>query len=341
MRNREALEGFALETLDGLIFTVKGMVHPPDRTIAYLRYIPDPVGDRQRGDTRYRRVYHWEEQRLALQARHPSYLRRDPAFGIPLPEVPGRDVGTVYDPRRRLSELSERGPIDPLEETALALADLLTDRADIPSGALGLSGSLLVDLQGPDSDVDVVVYGEEESRAVHRALRALLEEPSSPVRRPHGRELAAVHEMHRVDTPLSFSDFARLQERKVNEGRFRGRQYFVRFVKRPGQTTERYGDPRFEPLGSASIRARVENHRDAIFTPCRYAVVDVTFSEGDPVSDLREIVSFRGRFSEQAKTGEWVLARGGLERVIPRNGPSFHRLTVGGGPGDYLLSERI
>ena len=134
-------------------------------------------------------------------------------------------------------------------------------------------------------------------------------------------------------------NFARLQARKVNEGRFRGRQYFVRFVKRPADVKERYGDLRFESLGSATIRARVANDHDAIFTPCHYTVEEVTFLEGKSVADLHEIVSFRGRFSDQARVGEWAVARGSLEHVVPQAGPAYRRLIVGGRAGDYLLIQ--
>ena len=77
--------------------------------------------------------------------------------------------------------------------------------------------------------------------------------------------------MHREDTPLSAADFARLQAGKVNEGRFAGRPYFVRFVKLPEEVPERYGDPRFASAGRALVEARVVDDRDALFTPCRYA----------------------------------------------------------------------
>jgi predicted nucleotidyltransferase len=65
-------EGFAVQTADRLVFTVKGLIHPPDRVIAYLRYLPDPQGDRERDGVRYRRVYQFEEQRRILQARYPE-----------------------------------------------------------------------------------------------------------------------------------------------------------------------------------------------------------------------------------------------------------------------------
>ena len=335
---REVYEGFAVETVEGLIFTVKGLVHPPDRVIAYLRYLPDSRGDRERDGTPYRRVYHFGEQQEIL-ARYPDYLIHDPVFGIRMQGVPRRLIRTVHDPCRYLAALRQRGPADLVEEHTLELADLLRETAGAPAGNLGVTGSVLVGLHQPDSDIDLVVYGEDAGRAVHQALRRLLDDPSAPMRRPNSEELAALHASHRPDTPLSLADFVRLQNRKVNEGRFRGREVFIRFVKRPAEVKERYGDPRFEPLAPATIQARVTDDRDGIFTPCRYVVEAVTFLEGTPVADMQEIVSFRGRFSEQVRAGEWAVARGSLEQVISQSGPTHHRLVVGGQVGDYLISN--
>jgi predicted nucleotidyltransferase len=339
IETREPFEGFAVETVEGMIFTVKGLVHPPDRVIAYLRYLPDSRGDRERDGTPYRRVYHFEEQEEILQTRYPDYLIHDPVFGTPLQGAPKRFIRQVYDPRHRLATIRERGPADPVEEHALGLADLVQETARVPARNLGVSGSVLVRLHQPDSDIDLVVYGEDAGRAFHQALRRLLDDPSGPVRRPNAKELEALHATHRPDTPLSLADFSRLQNRKVNEGRFRGRECFFRFVKQPAEVEERYGDPRFEPLGPARVHARVTDDRDGIFTPCRYVVEGVTFLEGTPVTGLREIVSFRGRFSEQVRAGEWAIARGSLEQVIPRSGPAHHRLVVGGQAGDYLMTN--
>jgi predicted nucleotidyltransferase len=341
-RTAPVFEGFALQTTDDLVFTVKGLVHPPDRVIAYLRYLPDSQGNRERDGVHYRRVYHFEEQLEILEARYPVYLRHDPVFGICLQSVPRRLIQTIYDPRRFLATLRETGPADLVEESALGLAYVLQEAAMVPWQNLGVSGSLLVGMQNEDSDLDLVIYGEAAGRAVHRALLYLLDNRAAPVRRSSREELATLHAAHRPDTPLSFPDFVRLQARKVNEGYFRDRPYFIRFVKQPAEVAEQYGSRRFELLGSATIRARVTDDHDTIFTPCHYAVAEVTFLDGPPVADLQEIASFRGRFSEQVRAGEWAVARGSLERVIPRVGSessAYSRLVVGGRAGDYLLAE--
>ncbi|HSL96433.1 MAG TPA: hypothetical protein VLA35_11055, partial [Thermoleophilia bacterium] len=83
-----AVEGFAVETRDGLVFTVKGVVHPPERRIAYLRYAPDPHGDRERGGRRYRKLRGFAEQLEALEGQGEAYLTFDPVAGAVLQGVP-------------------------------------------------------------------------------------------------------------------------------------------------------------------------------------------------------------------------------------------------------------
>jgi predicted nucleotidyltransferase len=333
-----ALEGAAVETRDGSLFTVKGILHPPDHIIAYLRYVPDPRGERERGRDRYRRVYSSAEREAALRARNISWRIDDPALGVPVDAVPWTEVARVHDPRARLRELHARGPSDPLETDALALAALLREASGAPRSALGLTGSLLLGLHTPASDIDLVVYGDRECRRVHAALSRLLDDPTSAVARPRGEELTAIHAVHRADTPLSADDFARLQARKANEGRFAGRPFFIRFVKLPADGRERWGDPRFAPAGEALVEARVTGDRDAIFTPCRYALDEVRSFGGAPVDDLGEVISYRGRFAEQARIGHRVRAYGALEHEIWSDGRETLRLVVGSRAGDYLLA---
>ena len=57
MEHPKAREGDFIETSEGLIFDVKGLVQPPDKVVAYLRYVEDPSGDRKRGRKTYVKVY--------------------------------------------------------------------------------------------------------------------------------------------------------------------------------------------------------------------------------------------------------------------------------------------
>ena len=53
---RQPIEGFMVELPSGVIFEVKGLLHPPGKVLAYPRYLPDPAGDRVREGRRYRKV---------------------------------------------------------------------------------------------------------------------------------------------------------------------------------------------------------------------------------------------------------------------------------------------
>lgn len=332
------VEGFAVETRGGLIFTVKGLVHPPERVVAYLRYAPDADGDRERDGRRYRRIYGFREQEERLEATA-GYLVDDPVFGTRVQGVPRRDVSRVYDPCHRTAELLSVAAPDPLEALTVSLVRLLCREAGVAATSIGITGSLLLRLHRAESDIDLVVYGQGESRAVRAALARLVDDPGSSVQRPSPAGLVAIYQQHRSETPLSWSDFSRLQRRKVNEGRFADRSFFVRFVKRPSESAESYGDPRVEPGGPASLVALVVDDSEALFTPCRYRLREAIVTDGAPAPDIREVVSFRGRFAEQASAGDRVRARGRLELVIPRRGSAFHRLIVGSQSGDYLTSD--
>jgi predicted nucleotidyltransferase len=51
------------------------------------------------------------------------------------------------------------------------------------------------------------------------------------------------------------------------------------------------------------------------------------------------VVSFRGRFCEQARRGEWVIAQGKVERVIERDGSEYYRIILGNKPSDFMIIE--
>jgi uncharacterized protein len=336
MSHRPVVEGFAIETTEGLILTVKGFLHPPGRTIAYLRYLPDPAGDRQRADRTYRRVYHFSEQRAILEAKHPDLLDHDPVLGTEVQSVPHRRIAVVYDPVEFQCSRRENGPSEPVETDALALLTLIQETAGVPWSSLGISGSIMLGTQRPESDIDLVVYGETASRKVHRALGDLVARPGEALRRPDEAELAVLHQAHAPDTPLSLADFVRTQRRKVNEGRFRGRSVFARFMKEPAEYGERYGDHLYRPLGTVTVQGVISDDRDAIFTPCCYGLQTPVTLEGVRAFSPDTIVSYRGRFSDQAHVGEQVEVHGTLEEVTPRVGPSHHQVVVGSAAGDYL-----
>jgi 2-amino-4-hydroxy-6-hydroxymethyldihydropteridine diphosphokinase len=337
----EVIESFYLETQDGLFFSVKGAEHPPDRWIAVLRYAPDPQGNRIKNGVSYRRLYSFSDQEIFLDANGPQYLAYDPFFQTILQSVPKSLVRRIHDPRLRLQELMHSPDSIPIEKDAAAFAALLKREAGVPWHSLGISGSLLIGLDTDSSDLDISVFGEQNCYQVYRALLRLLDDRScDELDRLDKQGMDQLFEDRSADTQMDAEEFFRLERRKVNQGQFRNRVYFIRFIKEAHEAGVRYGQLHYTQLGRAKITATVTDDREAIFTPCRYILSDVQDQEGRVLTDLAEIVSFRARFCEQARAGEFVEASGMLELVQRDEGHSWQRLLLGNSPVDTLVLRR-
>jgi predicted nucleotidyltransferase len=336
------MEGSYLETGEGLFFAVKGLEHPPDRWIAVLRYAPDPErGERIKNGVSYRRLYHFEEQERLIRTKFPQYLAYDGVFQTTLQSVPRSAVVRIHDPRRRLQELDAAFAVSPIEADARDFLRLLQKESRAPSSALGITGSLLAGLYTEHSDLDVMVFGVQSCRKVYETLRRLLDAPHYSDLRPlDSQGMRDLFAQRAADTHMSYDAFAKLEARKVNQGFFRERPYFIRFIKDTTVSSAGYGRVSYTPLGNARISACISEDQDAIFTPCKYLLTEVRILEGPPIADLDEIVSFRGRFCEQAFAGESVYASGTLERLEFRQGKTYHRLLLGNSPEDTLQTRR-
>lgn len=334
-----AREGDIIEAFDGNIFDVKGLVHPPDKIVAFIRFTPDSKGDRRRGGVTYRKVYPLQERYTLLQEKFPQYLVFDPVFNENMCEVPIENVKRHYRPVRRLRELRHKRDLDEVERHVLQLAELLREKTGVSWSKLGVSGSLLVGLHVPASDIDVVVYGSENCYKVYNVLKALMKDVESSVKPYSPRELKALFDFRSKDTAVSLKDFIRTESRKVLQGKFQHRDYFIRCVKEWDEVEEQYGEVHYEPVGYAKIRAIVTDNSEMIFTPCRYKIDEVRVIEGAHVEPLQEIVSFRGRFCEQAKSGEVVVAQGKIERVRKQGEQGYYRLLLGNKTTDYMILE--
>jgi len=333
----KAREGDFLETDDNLFFDVKGIVHPPDRVIAYLRYVPDEKGDRTRLGVRYRRIYGLREREAFLRKNAPIYRYFDPVAHRRLQGVPLEKVKFLHEPKNKVQQLSTKKSPDPMERDAIELVNILKSATGLPSMRFGISGSLLVDLHNENSDIDLIVYGLRESRRVLEALQG--SECNMLLERYDKAGIRRLYEARSMRNAMSFSAFLMHEKRKFLEGRFRRRDYFIRCIKDWSEVEEKYGDRYYYPLGTSIIHAVVDDDSENILTPCVYKVSQGKVLRGKKMAVPSKIVSFRGRFCEQAFQGERVQARGRVERVVNRNG-EWYRMVIGESPSDHLVKVR-
>lgn len=331
-------EGDLIETAVDLIFDVKGIVHPLNRIIAFIRYFPSKEGKRKRNGTTYSKVYSLSERYAWLRKNLQQYLTYDPVFDETLCEVPLDDVKKLYKPVEKLHELRSSAELDSLERKAVQLAELMKEKADVPWESIGISGSIMVGLHTTHSDIDPVIYGSQNCTKARSALEEILRDEEKLARHYTREELRTLFEFRSKDSAGSFESFVRTESRKATQGKFLDTDFFVRFVKDWSEIDEKYGDVHYRNVGYARIKAKIACDAESIFTPCRYDVEDVTVTEGVKLQPIAEIASFRGRFCEQARVGEVVVAQGKVEQVIDKkSNREYFRLLLGNRPSDFMI----
>jgi len=336
-----AREGELIRTANHVIFDVKGLVHPPSRLIAFPRYIPSPEGTRRGKKGLYGKIYSLDERFQFLEQNMPDLIVHDPVFDEILCEVPVDMVVERYDPVERLRLLRASKMLKPLERKAVHLAEELKEAASIPWSSMGISGSILTGLYTLQSDVDPIVYGAENGHRAYEALKALLQDDVAGFKQYTREDLQALFDFRSKDTIMSFEDFAKVERRKAFQGMYEGIDFFIRFVKDWSQVTERYGDICYKNAGYAKITATIADDEEALFTPCTYRIENVTVEEGANLDPIKRIVSFRGRFCEQAQRGEVITAQGKVEHVVDnRSGQMYYRVILGNQPADYMVLSR-
>jgi predicted nucleotidyltransferase len=336
----EFREGDLIESKDNIVFDVKGLVHPPNRVVAFIRYVPDSNGNRERDGKRYSKFYALSKRYDLLKREYPQYLVSDPVFNTLLCEVPVEDVKQHYQPAQGLQNLRNRNNLDDTEKTALQFMEVLKENARVPWSKLGVSGSILVNLHESSSDIDLIVYGSETGYRVQAAMKELLEDENSPFEAYDLDGLRELFDFRSKDTNVSFEDFVRTDSRKISHGKFRGKHFFIRFVKDLDEISEQYGSIIYTPEGNARIKATVVDDSESLFTPCSYKLANVEILEGAKVEPIEEIVSFRGRFCEHARSGEVVVAEGKVERVHQEGKDDHFRLLLGSKPSDHMILVR-
>ena len=122
-----------------------------------------------------------------------------------------------------------------------------------------------------------------------------------------------------------------------------GRDFFVRFIPDWDDVSERYGGRIYRSIGYCTVRAKVVDYSESLFTPCSYKVSNVEFLSGVKVDSgmVREVCLFRGRFCKQAGVGETVKVSGKLEKVEELDGDVWFRIVVGERKRDYIIPENL
>ena len=315
------IEGDYIETKESSLFLdVKGLFHPKDRKICFLRFIPNDDGDRVKDGIKYKKVYDLEERYNLLRNNFPKYLFFSPEYDVELQCVKNEDIKRIYSPREYLKSLKEIEKLTTIEELSLELCKLFSAEGKIPKDQIGITGSPMIGLNLRDSDIDLIIYGTKCSNDFQYHLRDLFSKKNQ-LRMYNLEEYKAHHKWRVGGSDITFDQFIKTEKRKLHQGKFHDRDFFIRYIKSPSDWEGDYYQYQFKNLGRISLIAEALDVEDSIFTPCSYKIdcLKINKIQIDSIKyqeKINEVVSYRGRFCEQAKQGEKFLIEGKLEKVI-------------------------
>ena len=330
----EGIEGDYIETKnDQLIFDVKGILHPKDRKICFIRFYPDSDGDRIKDSKRYKKLYDLKERYSFLRKAFPHYLFFSKELDLELQGVKNEEIKKIYTPREYFKKLTEKNTLTSLDKHSKELCELFIKDGNLLPTSIGITGSSMVGLAKEDSDIDLIIYGTENSLQFQEKLKIIFNK-SNNCTQYNLEEYKAHYNWRAGGSGVSFNDFLKSEKRKLHQGKYFGIDFFIRYIKSPEDWKGDYYDYTFKKCGRIKIKAEITDSTDSIFTPCSYKinVLKVLYSsqlhKKFDESRLKEVNSFRGRFCEHALKGEKVDVEGKLEKVIYKGSEHYFRILL-------------
>ncbi|MHA1431266.1 MAG: hypothetical protein ACTSRV_12865 [Candidatus Freyarchaeota archaeon] len=330
-----------IRTVEDLFFCVVGYTHPPDRIIAYLKYMPiaylkympSPEGKWGHTQRFQRMLKQYDAKSVAegfelLEEKYPKYLYHDPVNNITFSAVPLESIAERYYPEEKVEELTKKKNLDPLEKKAVSLIKTISNESHVPIEKYGITGSILINIHNPEfSDIDLTVYGKENALATKDAVLNLKKE--KVLGSFQGKEAEEWIKRKEGTFQLNIEQAKLLLERKWNIGFYEGTRFSIHPIKEDQEIKEKYGHEKYRSKGLILIEARVESADEALYLPCKYKVKDVKILEGEEAENITEVVSYEGIFCHFAEKGEKIRVGGKLEEVTPKSGKKYHRVLVG------------
>jgi predicted nucleotidyltransferase len=191
----------------------------------------------------------------------------------------------------------------------------------------------MIGLSKSDSDIDIIIYGTQNSLKFQYKLKEIYEKQNS-CRRYNYEEFRTHYNRRFGGSKIPYQDFLRSEERKLHQGKYNHIDFFIRYIKSPEDWKGTYYDYQFKNLGRIAVKGMIIDSSESIFTPCSYSMKSSHIIEQNPkVKNLKkslitEITSYRGRYCEQAIKGEKVFVVGKLEEIIYKQRESHYRILL-------------
>ena len=343
MRIVDPTEGDYIETKkENLFFDVKGLLHPNDYIICFLRFFPHPNGERKKNGIVFKKIYKLNERYDLLRKNYPKYLFFSEELDLEVQGVKKDEIKKIYTPRCFFEDLLKTPQLSSSEKRSKSLCELFITEGNLSENSIGITGSIMVGLNTEDSDIDLVIYGTETSIKFQKKLKKIFKK-SDDCRKYTMDEYRTHYDWRAGGSNIPFEDFLKSEERKQHQGKFLGHDFFIRYIKSPKDWKGNFYDYQYKNVGRIKLKVDIIDSKDSIFTPCSYKINPIKILKSDikpntvNIKDINEINSFRGRFCEQARKGEKVFVEGKLEKVNFKNELEYFRILLSDPINDKMI----
>jgi predicted nucleotidyltransferase len=332
-------------TRDDLFLATTTYLHPDDRILAFLRYVPKDDGERSRNNSRYSKVDSKQAYEY-LNDLFPNYIFNCDVTQVEMMGVPKDRVKDILKPEERLEEIiqsSLEGDLeDQLLQKVVMVAKIFQDEAGISPSHMGISGSILPGLYDTAvSDIDFVIYGLDNHRKAMEAFSQIKHDPDYPLNAIGKDYWLRLYEKRIKDSSLSFQEFQWYENRKNNRGVVSGTLFDILATRDWSEIGGTYGDKLYQPLGGVELECTVKNAIASFDNPAVYEVEDVEILNG-PAAPITQVASYTHTYAGQAVEGERILVKGKLEKVTGKK--TIHRVIVGTtreSVGEYIKLKNL
>jgi len=282
-----------IQTTDDLVFSAVSYSHQGDKIPGFLRYVPCAGG--------FKKVNTLQANK-ALEE-HPEYLPPRGESEIPYHCVPVGRIKRIFYPEKRVPKIMNKAA-DDLETKAQMLIEIFS--REIPIEKIGVTGSVLIGVHRPDSDIDMVIYGRENFIIARDLVKKLIcggiidgldeKEWRGAYRKRVG---------NKDPDHYTFEEFLRHEKRKYNKGVISGTRFDILMVLDEDEADKAGEGKGWRKIGKIKLHGVVEDDSYAFSCPAMYRIWS---SE-----NIKEVVSFTHTYTGQAKNGEKIEVSGVLE----------------------------
>ena len=277
-----------VRTREGLLFNVIGYQHVPGAVTANLKYV-----DGAKWELGYSRA------RGFLSEHFSHYVDGD------VVRVRETHVVEWFRPRDGLRRLLERPDPNRLEATTRALVETLAGFFELPGQVWGVTDSLLWGRGGDQSDIDLVVCGDEAAaRVLSRCHQLYGQRRFTRLNAQNLSRRAAA-----ADVDAGQRDW--LAERRAHKGLFDGTRFSLRAVR----DEDFAPPPEYNAIEPVSLLTRIVDNSESLFFPVVYSL-----------ETGRQLVSFDTQHEAIFRPGDLLQIQG----VLERNKDGDEQLVVGG-----------